>query len=129
LGERLRGVASSAIDISDGLIGDLGHILEASAAGAIVDLTQIPRSAALARRLGSHASELALSCLLAGGDDYELCYTAAPARATDVRIIGEELGLTMQRIGLIVAQSGLIVRNETGAPMTKLPPGFDHFAS
>ena len=129
LGERLRGVASSAIDISDGLIGDLGHILEASAAGAIVEMTQVPRSAALARRLRSHASELALSCLLAGGDDYELCFTAASARVGDVRMIGDVLGLNMQRIGVIVAQPGLIVRNETGEPMTKLPHGFDHFAS
>ena len=79
LGARLRGVANAMLDVSDGLTGDLGHILDSSAVGAVIDLESVPRSPALAARLAGTDHALARQCLLAGGDDYELCFTAAPA--------------------------------------------------
>ena len=85
LGVALRGVASSALDVSDGLTGDLGHVLTASRVGAALDLAAIPACAELSDMLAGSERDLALGCMLAGGDDYELCFTASPARADDVR--------------------------------------------
>ena len=76
LGIRLRGVATSAIDVSDGLTGDLGHVLRRSGVGAVVDVDALPRSAVLA----AQPMALQRECLLAGGDDYELVFTALPSR-------------------------------------------------
>ena len=76
LGIRLRGVATSAIDVSDGLTGDLGHLLRRSGVGAVVDVDALPRSAVLA----AQPMELQRECLLAGGDDYELVFTALASR-------------------------------------------------
>jgi thiamine-monophosphate kinase len=129
LGERLRGIASAAIDLSDGLIGDLGHVLKASRVGATLELAAIPRSLALQRQLDGRASDVALACLLAGGDDYELCFTVPAARDADVVALAIELGLTLRRIGAIVADAGILVRDETGRPLPELPRGFDHFAA
>jgi thiamine-monophosphate kinase len=128
LGERLRGVASAAIDVSDGLVGDLGHVLKASRAGATIELGAVPRSPALQRQLDGRGRTAALACLLAGGDDYELCFTVAGRRDAEVAALANELGLTMRRIGAIVADAGLRVCDETGEPLTELPRGFDHFA-
>jgi thiamine-monophosphate kinase len=130
LGSRLRGVASSAIDVSDGLVGDLGHILDASGAGATVELGAIPRSAALERQLAiGEARDTALQCLLAGGDDYELCFTAARSHDSRIAALGNELGLELHRIGLIGGARGLTVRDASGAPMSTLPRAYDHFAA
>ncbi len=127
LGARLRGVASAALDLSDGLCGDLGHILEASGVGARIELSRIRCAAELARRLATSERMLALACLLAGGDDYELCFTAPPARREAVAGIAAELGLPLSRIGAITATPGLEVRDESGAPLASLPRSFDHF--
>src|SRR4029077_17541052 len=80
LGLALRGLATSAIDVSDGLVGDLGHILARSGAGAVIDVDALPRSSVLA------AQPLALQrqCLLAGGDDYELVFSAPVAQRAAV---------------------------------------------
>lgn len=129
LGLRLRGVATAAIDISDGLTGDLGHIMHASGVGATIELAAIPRSNALERQLSRRGRDLALRCLLAGGDDYELCFTAARSRDADVAAVARELGLELSRIGEITSVEGLVVRDETGKPMSGLPRGFDHFAA
>ena len=127
LGSRLRGVASAALDVSDGLSGDLGHILEASGVGARLELSRLPIHPELAGRLVSSERNLALSCLLAGGDDYELCFTAPPARRRDLAHIAVELALPLTRIGTIVAAPGLAVQDESGAPLAVLPRSFDHF--
>jgi thiamine-monophosphate kinase len=128
LGERLRGLATAAIDISDGLTGDLGHILEASRVGGTVDLAAVPRSSVLERRLAGAERALALECLLAGGDDYELCF-AAPANAkARVRALGSELGIALTRIGTIDAEPRLVVRDEHGRALEP-PRAFDHFAA
>jgi len=128
LGIALRGVASAAIDVSDGLTGDLGHILEQSAVGAEIDLTAVPRSRALARSLAAAERSIALDCLLGGGDDYELCFTAPREAAARVAQIAVATGVALTRIGTVTAAPGLTVRDERGVPLPALPKAFDHFA-
>jgi thiamine-monophosphate kinase len=122
-------LASAAIDVSDGLVGDLGHVLEASKVGAVLELAAIPRSKALDRQLASSAHDIALQCLLAGGDDYELCFAAAPSNDPRVAALAAELGLELYRVGTIVAEPGLIVRDSSGRPLAPLPQAYDHFAA
>jgi thiamine-monophosphate kinase len=125
LGEQIRGLASAAIDVSDGLVGDLGHVLEASGVGATIELDRLPRSPALQRRLAGSERTLALQCLLAGGDDYELCFTA-PAHA-DLEPLSRQLDLGLTRIGIIETRPGLVVQDEHARPLGNLPAAFDHF--
>ncbi len=127
LGKRLRGVASSAIDISDGLTGDLGHILAQSNVGAVVELGAIPRSAPLASLIASQHRSAGLACLLAGGDDYELCFTAPPAARGALAEIALDVDVALARIGTVTAGTGIVVRDETGTPLPALPQAFDHF--
>jgi len=129
LGERLLGVASAAIDVSDGLTGDLGHVLEASGVGAQVDLAALPCSESMRRQLAGPARETALRCLLAGGDDYELCFTAPARQEPALRAIASDLGIALACVGAIRAEQGLIVRDEAGRPLPRLPSAFDHFAN
>jgi thiamine-monophosphate kinase len=129
LGHALRGVASSAIDVSDGLTGDLGHICERSGVGARIDVARLPASPSLAAMLKDARRALALSCLLAGGDDYELCFTAGNALRGRIAALGRDLGLALTRIGKITAARGLVVRDETGAPLPEVPRAYDHFAA
>jgi len=128
LGERLRGVATAALDVSDGLVGDLGHILERSQTGAVVDLAQVPHSAALAVKLAGAEHALALQCVLAGGDDYELCFCAPPAERARVAAIAEALAVPVARIGTITAGDSLVVTGADGATMA-LPRAYDHFVA
>ncbi|MFM0554041.1 thiamine-phosphate kinase [Paraburkholderia sediminicola] len=129
LGLALRGVAHAALDLSDGLAGDLLHILERSNLRATVDVDAIPRSAAL-RRL---APEIQRRCTLAGGDDYELCFTAPVAARTAVEKAGGEVGIQLTRIGTISAletaadRPAIGWRDAAGAPLTLTLQGFDHF--
>lgn len=124
LGQALRGVASSAIDLSDGLLGDLGHILERSGVGARVALAALPRSAVLA----SQPEAMQQECLLAGGDDYELLFTAAPARRPAVLAAAQAAGVAVTSIGAIEAESGLRVVDAQGRPVPLRWRSFDHFA-
>ncbi len=127
LGQRLRGLATAAIDVSDGLVGDLGHVLDASGVGAAVTVAALPRSTTLAHRLEGADRALALDCLLAGGDDYELCFTA-PARAgAKLDALAGQLDLPLTRIGSIEKRAGLVVRDEQGRTLETLPAAFDHF--
>jgi thiamine-monophosphate kinase len=121
LGERLRGIAHAAIDVSDGLVGDLGHILERSQMGAVVHYERIPRMA------GFPGAALEKDCVLSGGDDYELAFTAAPAQRGEIEALSRELGLALTAIGSI--QQGppkLQVLDAAGKPMA-FAPAFDHF--
>jgi len=129
LGAALRGVASAAIDVSDGLTGDLGHILARSCVGAVVEFGKIPHSGALGAKLESVERPLALACLLAGGDDYELLFTAPPALAPQVARIAAALALPLTRIGSIVDQAGLVIRDERGIALPAIPRAYDHFAA
>jgi thiamine-monophosphate kinase len=128
LGLALRDVASAAIDVSDGLAGDLGHILTRSHVGAVVLLAAIPRSNALAMKLDGAERPLALECLLAGGDDYELLFTAPPAAAPRIAEIGVALALKLTRIGSIVDGAGLVILDERGIALPNVPRAYDHFA-
>jgi thiamine-monophosphate kinase len=125
LGGRLRGIARSAIDVSDGLLADLGHILEASGVGADVLWESLPRAPALA---ACRDAALAKDCLLAGGDDYELVFTAPPFKRGEVDSLANELGLPLTRIGAIVpGESKATVRDAQGSPVSVERRGFDHF--
>ena len=118
LGIALRGVATSALDVSDGLLGDLGHILERSAVGATIELSQIPCAAWLRTLCVRHDQrDFALRCLLAGGDDYELCFTAPASESQEVRAAGRAAGVAVTAIGQIVAGMELTVRDERGNPL------------
>ncbi|HET8869967.1 MAG TPA: thiamine-phosphate kinase [Aquabacterium sp.] len=103
LGLGLRGLASSAIDVSDGLLGDLGHILKRSRVGASLVLDALPISPHLVDRV----LDLQWDCVLAGGDDYELIFTTPPDRRDDVHRLEQQLGLMLTRIGRIEAEPGL----------------------
>jgi thiamine-monophosphate kinase len=125
LGKKLRGIAGAAIDVSDGLLADLGHVLEQSRVGAEVDFETLPRSAAL-RSCADRA--LADECLLAGGDDYELVFTAPAARRADVEAAGQAAAVAVTRIGRVVAGPAKVTL--LGAPRQPIasdPRGFDHF--
>lgn len=125
LGIGLRGLAHACIDISDGLLADLGHVLERSRVGATLRLEAIPRS----HVLGLHLPEpAALECLLAGGDDYELLFTAPPLHSARVELAAREAGVPVTRIGEIRPGAGLEVRDSDGAVLPVARSGFDHFA-
>jgi thiamine-monophosphate kinase len=125
LGLALRGVATSAIDVSDGLLGDLRHILARSQVGATVDVDAVPRSAILA------AQPLALQreCTLAGGDDYELVFTAPAAQAAAVQAAARASDTPVTRIGRIEAGPGLSLVDGEDRPVTQSFGSFDHFRS
>jgi thiamine-monophosphate kinase len=127
VGAALAGVATAMIDVSDGLTGDLGHILDASNVGALVDLAAIPCSRWLRARRDGPERALVRRCLLAGGDDYELCFTANPSAADRIAAIAANSGVPLTRIGTISTARVLVVRDENGAPIA-LPRAFDHFA-
>ncbi len=125
LGRALQGLAHSALDISDGLLADLGHILERSKVGAEVWLKAIPQSNTVSAH--SHQNEVQ-SMILSGGDDYELCFTAPAKNRHRIAEIGQKLGLTMAIIGQITASPTLTVLGLDNTPLTLKEHGFDHFA-
>ena len=125
LGLALREIASSAIDISDGLLGDLGHILESSNVGATLKLINIPHSV----HLGTTAlhDQNIIKLLLAGGDDYELCFTAPANKHTEITILSEKLGLPLSCIGMIASNTGIVVHGLDNEILDIKESGFDHF--
>jgi len=125
LGQRLRGVAAAAIDVSDGLLADLGHILERSKLAAEIDYASLPRSPDL--RACSDTT-LADACLLAGGDDYELVFTAAPDRRAAVEAAGRAADVAVTRIGRMIAGAPEVrLLDRAGKPLSVEHLGFDHF--
>ncbi len=127
LGLALRGLANSAIDISDGLVADLGHILESSDLAAEVRYDRLPVSSFFAS-CGDVMFELAQQCVLAGGDDYELCFTAPVGLRDEIELLGDRLQLPLKRIGKIVSGRGCKVRAENGSVISIEKGGYDHFA-
>ena len=125
LGIALRGIASACIDVSDGFAADLGHVLERSGVGAQVTFEALPLSAAVAAHVDEPAAR---DCILAGGDDYELVFTAPPDRRLQIEEIAESLGLRLSRVGSIVAGSDLTLLR-AGEPMALARAGFDHFGA
>lgn len=129
LGVGLRGVATAAVDVSDGLLGDLGHVLRRSGVGAMLALDALPVSPWLAARPRAEQ----LDCLLAGGDDYELVFTSPPAQRETVAALGDTLGLVLSRIGRIEAAPGLRLQASgldgvgDATPVPNRWVSFDHF--
>jgi thiamine-monophosphate kinase len=136
LGTELRAIANAAIDVSDGLLGDLGHILKRSQVGAVVETDWLQR----AGRFGEHEQEAGISDVLAdlplnkrmafalaGGDDYELCFTAPVNQRELVHAAAWESDTPVTRIGRITEAPGLVVLDARGQPMTQRFSSFDHF--
>jgi thiamine-monophosphate kinase len=117
-------LAHAALDISDGLAGDLGHILAASRVGATLDVDALPAGPVLARQ----ALALRRRFTTAGGDDYELCFTAAPAQREAILAAGRETGTAVTRVGHIEAEPGLRMVDGNGAPLALGVRGWDHFS-
>jgi thiamine-monophosphate kinase len=124
-GLELRGLASAAIDISDGLAQDLGHILERSRCGARLTVDRLPRSPAL---LACVEAEAAIVLALTGGDDYELCFTVPPRHLEQVRALAAGWDCAFTEIGVIEVESGLRCQREDGTLYKIQRPGYDHFA-
>jgi thiamine-monophosphate kinase len=128
LGRALRGLARAAIDISDGLVADLGHICERSLVAATIELARVPASAVMRRHLDHPA---ATAARLAGGDDYELCFTASPRARARVARVGARLGIRLTRVGRVSAarrgRAPVTVVGENGKALRTASRGFDHF--
>jgi thiamine-monophosphate kinase len=132
LGLALRSVATAAADISDGLVGDLGHILKASRVGARIDtsiaINLIANKVYLTMVDGQFDSEAALACALAGGDDYELVFTAPPDARNQVKAAAVRAQTAVTRIGQIEVDPGLRLVDADGQPIARRFAAFDHFA-
>ncbi|MDP2806432.1 MAG: thiamine-phosphate kinase [Gallionellaceae bacterium] len=143
LGLALRGIANSAIDVSDGLMADLGHILERSQVGAEIFVDRVCACDAGALAHYSHGlplagvtrqaelkpdlQEMMQRCILAGGDDYELCFTVPVAHRNAIEKISNTLALPLTRIGKIKAGAGCVVLAEDGSQIKIEGTGYDHF--
>jgi thiamine-monophosphate kinase len=137
LGIALRAIANAAIDVSDGLLGDLSHILKRSGVGAQIDTTWLQSAgsfgeARLPAGITPVVAELPwlkrLEFALAGGDDYELCFTAPVNQRELVHAAAWETNTPVTRIGRITQASGLVVLDPQGQPIAKRFASFDHFA-
>ncbi|MBO7007941.1 MAG: thiamine-phosphate kinase [Pseudomonadales bacterium] len=123
-GMGLRGLASAMIDISDGLMSEVGHICASKGYGAEIMMDAIPLSAELLK-----ATELVTATRMAlfSGDDYELCFTAAPSKREAIKALSGKLGLPMSRVGLIVDEPGINVRRADGSALPHDMTGYQHF--
>lgn len=124
-GLALRGIASAAIDISDGLAQDLGHVLERSRVGARLEVDRLPLSSALTASLDTEA---AIATALASGDDYELCFTVPPERAAPLERLAAAWDCRCTYIGDITAKPGLRLIRADGSAFHLDRSGYDHFA-
>jgi thiamine-monophosphate kinase len=124
LGLALRGIAHAAIDISDGLSGDLGHILKRSGLGAVLDVDALPAGPVLQRQ----PQALQRRFTLAGGDDYELCFTAPADQHDAVLCAAATAGIQVTRVGSIERATGLRFRDRDGAALNIAVSSFDHFS-
>lgn len=120
-----QGIAHAAIDISDGLIGDLGHILKRSQVGALLDVDALPAGAVLA----THERALRRAFTASGGDDYELCFTAPAASRAAILAAADSVATPVTRVGSIRAQAGLQLVDASGAALALQLGSFDHFTS
>jgi thiamine-monophosphate kinase len=124
LGRALVGLATSCIDLSDGLAADLGHILEQSGVGAVIELKLLPCPDSLAKQTG----EQRWPVQLAGGDDYELCFTIPPDESSQLAAIARSSGVELTIIGAIVESPGLVLKTPGGLQFEPVSSGYQHFA-
>jgi len=129
LGQALRGVAHAAIDVSDGLLGDLGHILKRSGVGAQIETAWVQGGAAVTPDVLALPWPRRLDCVLAGGDDYELLFTAPVLHRERIHALASDVNLPVTRIGRITAESGLRVLDPQGQPINRRFASFDHFSA
>lgn len=127
LGQALRGIAHAMADISDGLLGDLGHILKASRVGAEIELSATSELMQTAH-LWSCPSDLALTCILSGGDDYELVFCAPPSASASIQAAAQASGTRVTRIGRITPTPTLVLLDAQGQTVHSQFSSFDHFA-
>lgn len=125
LGPRLAGIAHAMIDVSDGLLADLGHIAETSGVAGVVELARVPLSPAAREAIGDDAALLA--ALASGGDDYELLFAAPPDAAEEIVALSNSLGLPVTEIGRIEPGAGVRLVDEAGRDMPVAKPGWRHF--
>jgi len=123
-GQALRGLASAAIDISDGLLADLGHVVRASGVGAELTLEALPLSPAAVARFGVEQTR---AWALSAGDDYQLCFTLPPARLAAVEALAGARGFQFTRIGRLAGASGVRVHDAAGREVAVAERGFRHF--
>lgn len=124
-GVGLRGVAHAAMDVSDGLVQDVGHIATASGLRAVVKADSVPLSMASRQALADDPD--LLTVILGGGDDYELVFSAPPTAADQVRRLSKTVGLNVTKIGHLEPGSGVEVQDSAGRPVQLKHPGFQHF--
>ena len=125
LGQALRGVARAAMDVSDGLVQDLGHLCRAAGCGAEITADAVPLSTAARVALAGDAALLPL--ILTGGDDYELLFATAPEDAVAVQATSIKAGVPVARIGRFIAGEGVVVRDASGATIMLPQGGWSHF--
>lgn len=125
LGLALRGIAHAAIDISDGLRGDLQHILDLSGVGAALNVDALPAGPLLQQ----HPQTLQRQFCLAGGDDYELCFTAPSDQREAVHAAADKAGVSVTRIGCIESQAGLRLHDDDNQAVEIDAASFDHFST
>lgn len=123
LGIALRGLANAAIDISDGLAGDLGHILARSGVGATLNVDMLP----IGNMLSEQPVDIQRRFALSGGDDYELCFTAPAAKRAGILNAANSTGKAVTRVGTIEAHLGLRLVDAGGNPLDLHASSFDHF--
>ena len=127
LGTDLRGLATAMADVSDGLLGDLGHILKASGVGAQLNVSTLSQLM-LTRQAWDCPRECWLRCVMSGGDDYELVFTAPPASQHAVEAAALSSGTPITRIGRVTPDSGLVLMDDNGEVLHPEFSSFDHFA-
>ncbi|UXI67758.1 thiamine-phosphate kinase [Tahibacter amnicola] len=125
LGGALRGIATACIDVSDGLTADLGHLCKASGVGACIAMNDLPLSAALTDYIDLPTAR---GWQLSGGDDYELCFTVAPAHWPEAQARAAAAGVPVCAIGVIEAEPGVRVIRADGQCIPAMAKGWDHFA-
>ena len=123
-GQRLRGLAKSLIDISDGLVAEIGHLAETNSLGAEIAAWELPLSKELVESAGQDS---AIRMALFSGDDYELCFTADPQDSDEIKAVSDSLDLPMTRIGVVTDDGKIIIRDTKGKPMRFSGAGYEHF--
>ena len=124
VGVGLRMLASAAIDVSDGLLADLAHLLDSSDVGAEINVEKIPISAEM---LEFTSRDKALSLALTAGDDYELCFCACPSNQGEVKKLGKSAGVIITRIGCIVGKQGIRLLGDSVNNLDLAKKGYQHF--